>query len=71
MARILNGDAMINAVRNRTMCPDDTSIFTDSDILDILDEEMSAQVLNKLVTLHGENLTVSVDILRDASGEYT
>jgi len=71
VARILTGDRMIESVRNRTMTPDDTSIFTDSDILDILDEEMSAQVLNKLVTLHGENLTVSVDIPRDTSGHYT
>ena len=71
MARILTGDKMINAVRNRTMCPDDTSIFTDSDILDILDEEMSAQVLNKLITLHGENLTISEDIAKTADGVFT
>lgn len=71
MAKILTGDKMIESTRSRTMTPDDTSTFTDDRILDILDEEMSAQVLNKLITLHGENLTVSVDIPRDASGEYT
>jgi hypothetical protein len=53
------------------MTPDDTSTFTDSRILDILDEEMSAQVLNKLITLHGENLTVSEDIERNEDGTYT
>ena len=40
MSRILNGDAMINSARRRTMTPDDTSAFTDQDILDILDEEI-------------------------------
>ena len=71
MARIITGDKMIDSVRKRTMCPDDTSIFTDDDILDILDEEMNVQVLDKLVRLHGENLTVTVDIPRNASGSYS
>ncbi len=71
MARIINGNRMIDSVRKRTMCPDDTSIFTDDDILDILDEEMNVQVLDKLVRLHGENLTVSVDIPRNSSGSYS
>lgn len=71
MARIITGDRMVDSVRKRTMCPDDTSIFTDADILDILDEEMNVQVLDKLVRLHGENLTISVDIPRNASGSYS
>ena len=71
MARIITGDKMIDSVRKRTMCPDDTAIFTDDDILDILDEEMNVQVLDKLVRLHGENLTVSVDIPRNSSGNYS
>ena len=71
MARIITGDRMVDSVRKRTMCPDDTSIFTDVDILDILDEEMNVQVLDKLVRLHGENLTISVDIPRNASGSYS
>ena len=70
MARVLTGDNMVDSVRKRTMAPDDTSIFTDSDILDIIDEEMNAQVLDKLVTLHGENLTYSIDIPRNDSGSY-
>lgn len=71
MARILDGNKMVNSVRNRTLTPDDTSIFTDADILDIIDEEMSAQVLNKLVMLHGENLTYSEDVAKSANGIYT
>jgi hypothetical protein len=70
MSRILNGDAMINSARRRTMTPEDTSTFTDADILDILDEEMNAQVLDKLKVLHGDNLTVVVDIPRNDEGSY-
>lgn len=71
MAKILTGDKMIKSVRQRTMCPDDTSIFTDDDILDLIDEEMTSQVLDKLTKLHGENLTISVDIPRNNNGTYT
>lgn len=70
MARIKTGDKVINSIRNRTMTPDDTSIFTDDDILDIVDEELTSQVLDKLVTLHGENLTYSMDIPRNNKGHY-
>jgi hypothetical protein len=70
MSRILNGDAMINSARRRTMTPDDTSAFTDQDILDILDEELNAQVLEKLKVLHGDNLTVAIDIPRSDDGTY-
>jgi len=70
VARALTGNMMVNSVRKRTMTPDDTSIFTDTDILEILDEEMSAQVLNKLITLHGENLTISQDFPFSASQSY-
>lgn len=70
MARVIDGDQMIESVRNRTMTPDDTSIFTDDQILDILDEEMNMQVLDKLQKLHGDNLTVTVDLDRNDDGEY-
>lgn len=70
MARILNGDKLIESVRNRTMCPDDTSVFTDTDILELVDEEMTAQVLDKLIALHGENLTIPVTIPRTDKGAY-
>ena len=61
---------MITSVRKRTMTPDDTSIFTDQDILDIVDEEIDVEVLEKLLVLHGENLIVSVDLPKEADGSY-
>jgi len=70
MSRILTGNNMINSVRKRTFCPDDTSVFTDVDILEIVDEEMQVQVLEKLQVLHGDNLTTTIDITRDGSGSY-
>lgn len=70
MSRILTGDRMIDSVRKRTMVPDDTSIFTDQDILDILNEELDVQVLEKLLTLHEEHLTTHVDIPRNNEGVY-
>lgn len=70
MSRVLTGDKMIASVRNRTMTPDDTSIFTDQDILDILNEEMDVEVLEKLLTLHEEHLTVHIDIPRRSDGIY-
>lgn len=71
MARLMTGDKLIDSVRLRTMSPDDVSVFTDEEILDIIDEEMQVQVLDKLVELHGENLTISEDIPRNSSGNYT
>ena len=70
MARILTGNKMINSVRKRTFVPDDTSVFTDDDILEIIDEEMNVQVLEKLQILHGDNLTVTIDIPRSEDGSY-
>lgn len=70
MARSMTGDKMIASVRLRTMAPDDVSVFDDDDILNIIDEEMQVQVLDKLVELHGENLTISVDIPRNSEGVY-
>lgn len=71
MARLMTGDKLIDSVRLRTMAPDDVSVFTDDEILDIIDEEMQVQVLDKLAKLHGENLTISVDVPRNSSGNYT
>ena len=62
MSRVLTGDRLIDSVRKRTMTPDDTSIFTDQDILDIVNEELDAQVLMDLLALHEEHLTVHIDI---------
>jgi len=70
MAKVLDGDRMIKSVRLRTTLPDDTSIYNDDDILDVVDEEMTVQVLDKLVRLHGENLTISVDIPKNSDNVY-
>lgn len=70
MSRVLTGDRIIDSVRKRTMTPDDTSIFTDQDILDIVNEELDAQVLMDLLSLHEEHLTVHIDIPRNDSGIY-
>jgi len=71
VARVLTGDKMVDSVRKRTMVPEDTSTFTDDDVLDIIDEELNMQVLDKLVALHGENLTIPVDVPKADDGEYT
>ena len=70
MSRVLTGDRLIDSVRKRTMTPDDTSIFTDQDILDIVNEELDAQVLMDLLALHEEHLTVHIDIPKNADGVY-
>jgi hypothetical protein len=70
MSRVLTGRKLVDSVRKRTMCPDDTSIFTDQDILEILNEEMDVQILEKLLTLHEEHLTVHEDVDRNEYGIY-
>lgn len=70
MPRVLTGDQLIKSVRKRTTVPDDTSSFTDTDILETIDEELNVQVLPTLLKLHAEHLVVTVDVPRNASGAY-
>ena len=70
MSRILNGDRLISSVRKRAMMPDDTSVFTDQDILDIANEEIDVNLLDKLLTLHEEHLTTHIDFDRNTNGVY-
>ena len=70
MSRILTGDKLVASVRNRAMIPNDTSVYTDQDILDIANEEMDVQLLDKLLSLHEEHLTTHIDIPRNSSGKY-
>jgi len=70
MPRVLTGDQLIKSVRKRTTVPDDTSSFTDTDILETIDEELNVQVLPTLLKLHAEHLVVTVDVPRNASGTY-
>ena len=56
MSRILKTTKLIRSVRSRAMIPDDTSTYTDQDILDILNEEIDAGLLSTLMTLNEEHL---------------
>jgi hypothetical protein len=70
MSRVLTGDKLIDSVRKRTMTPDDTTIYTDQDILDIVNEELDVEVLENLLALHEEHLTTHIDVPRNADGVY-
>lgn len=70
MSRILTGNKLVESVRNRAMIPDDTSVYTDQNILDIANEEIDVQLLDKLLTLHEEHLTTHIDIARNSDGVY-
>jgi len=70
MSRVLTGNKLVESVRNRAMIPNDTSVYTDQNILDIANEEIDVQLLDKLLTLHEEHLTVHIDVPRVESGVY-
>jgi len=70
MSRVLTGDKLVESIRNRAMIPDDTSVYTDDNLLSIANEEMDVQLLDKLLSLHEEHLTVNIEIARSASGVY-
>lgn len=70
MSRVLTGDKLVESIRNRAMIPDDTSVYTDQDLLDIANEEMDVQVLDKLMSIHEEHLTVHIEIPRNEDGVY-
>lgn len=59
MSRVLKTSKLINSVRSRAMIPDDTSTYTDQDILDILNEETDAGLLSTLMTLNEEHLVTT------------
>lgn len=70
MSRILTGDKLISSVRKRAMIPSDDSAFNDQDILDVINEEMDVQLLDKLTSLHEEHLTITVDIPKNDDNVY-
>jgi hypothetical protein len=70
MSRVLTGDKLVESIRLRAFIPDDTATYTDQDILNVANEEMDVQLLDKLLSLHEEHLTVHVDIPRNSSGFY-
>jgi len=70
MSRVLTGDKLVESIRNRAMIPDDTSVYTDDNLLDIANEELDVQLLDKLLSLHEEHLTTHIDIPRSETGVY-
>lgn len=70
MSRVLTGNKLVESIRNRAMIPSDTSVYTDENLLDIANEELDVQLLDKLLSLHEEHLTVSVEIERNSKGIY-
>ena len=70
MSRVLTGDKLVESVRNRAMIPSDTSLYTDENILAIANEEIDVQLLDKLLSLHEEHLTIHIDIPSNENGVY-
>lgn len=56
MSRNLIASKLIDSVRKRAMIPDDISVYDDESILDILNEEIDAGLLDTLLTLNEEHL---------------
>lgn len=61
MSRVLNSTKLVNSVRQRAMIPTDTSVYTDQDILDIINEEMDIGLLPTLMSLNEEHLVTSTE----------
>jgi hypothetical protein len=62
MSRILSAAKLVASVRKRAMIPDDTSAYTDEDILDIVNEEMDIGMLPRLLSLNEEHLVTFVEV---------
>lgn len=60
-SRNLIATELIKSVRNRAMVPDDSDVYDDEAILDILNEEMDVGLLNTLMTLNEEHLVTYTD----------
>lgn len=61
MARNLIATKLVESVRSRAMIPDDTLVYTDEAILEILNEEIDVGLLDTLLTLHEEHLVTYTD----------
>ena len=62
MARPIIASKLIRSVRNRALIPTDTSVFTDEDILDILNEEVTQGLLATIMSLNEEHMVDHIDI---------
>lgn len=61
MARNLIASKLIKSVRDRAMIPDDTTVYDDASVLEILNEEIDVGLLNTLMTLNEEHLVTYTD----------
>jgi len=62
MSRVLDTDELIDTIRRRAMIPDDSSVFTNEDLLEIMNEEIDVGLLSTLMSLNEEHLVVQEDI---------
>jgi len=69
MSRILTTEKLIASVRRRAMIPDDTSTYTDEDIINIMNEEIDEQVLADVMVTNQEHLVYAhpIEVIRDQS----
>ena len=70
MSRVMSGDKLIESVRLKGMVPEDSATYNDSDILTIANEELDMKIIETLLSLHEEHLTVHIDIPRNTTGIY-
>ena len=66
MARNLIASKLIKSVRDRAMIPDDTTVYDDASVLEILNEEIDVGLLDTLLTLNEEHLVAYTDQAPDA-----
>jgi len=71
MARPIIASKLIRSVRNRALIPTDTSVFTDEDILDILNEEVTQGLLATIMSLNEEHMVDHIDIPIDSSEDLS
>jgi hypothetical protein len=62
MSRVLDTDELIDTIRRRAMIPDDSSVFTNEDLLEIMNEEIDVGLLSTLMSLNEEHLVTQEDI---------
>jgi|11BtaG_2_1085332.scaffolds.fasta_scaffold00947_11 hypothetical protein len=71
MARPIIASKLIKSVRNRALIPTDTSVFTDEDILEILNEEVTQGLLATIMSLNEEHMVDHIDIPVDSSDDLS
>jgi hypothetical protein len=67
MSRVLTSSKLVESVRTRAMLPNDTSVYTNKQILDAINEQMDTALLPSLLSINEEHLVVTLPVARDAS----